>query len=159
VSRRREEELESDSDAGGAVDFDEDLKGSEIDEAEMRERAEIEDDEDESPAEKRLRLAKLYLESVRNDLGARPCWVDAMRRLCIFSTVDGEWDAADIDREIIQARLQKDVVSSSHRREIMVQTLKPCPRSIARALGKGSLLHCREGNYTCTYSYGVLTKS
>jgi ribosomal RNA-processing protein 9 len=69
VSKRRDEELESDSDARGAVDFDEDLKASEIDEAEMQERAEIEDDEDESPAEKRLRLAKLYLESVKNDLG------------------------------------------------------------------------------------------
>ena len=73
VSRRKDEELGSDSDAGGAIDFDEDLKASEIDEAEMRERAEIEDDEDESPADKRLRLAKLYLESVKNDLGARAC--------------------------------------------------------------------------------------
>src|SRR5258708_37550960 len=40
ISRRRDEELQSDSDAGGAVDFDEDLKAREIDEAEMRERAE-----------------------------------------------------------------------------------------------------------------------
>jgi ribosomal RNA-processing protein 9 len=73
MSKRRDEELQSDSDAGGAVDFDEDLEASDIDEAEMRERAEIEDDEDESPAEKRLRLAKLYLESVKNDLGAQAC--------------------------------------------------------------------------------------
>jgi ribosomal RNA-processing protein 9 len=73
VPKKRDEELESDSDAGDAVDFDEDLRASEIDEAEMREQAEIEDDEDESPAEKRLRLAKLYLDSVKNDLGARPC--------------------------------------------------------------------------------------
>lgn len=71
VSNKRDEELESGSDAEGVADFDEDLKASEIDEAEMRERAYIEDDEDESPAEKRLRLAKLYLESIKNDLGAR----------------------------------------------------------------------------------------
>ena len=73
VSKRRDEELESDSDAGGAITFDEDLQASEIDEAEMREQAEMENDEDESPAEKRLRLAKLYLESVENELGKQPC--------------------------------------------------------------------------------------
>lgn len=72
VSKKRDEDLESDSGAEGAVDFDEDLKASEIDEAEMQELAYIEDDEDESPAEKRLRLAKLYLESVKNDLGVPP---------------------------------------------------------------------------------------
>lgn len=72
VPKQRDESLGSDSDAGDALDFDEDLRASDIDEAEMREQAEIEDDEDESPAEKRLRLAKLYLESVKNDLGARP---------------------------------------------------------------------------------------
>lgn len=83
VPKKRDEELESDSDAGDAVDFDEDLKASEIDEAEMREQAEIEDDEDESPAEKRLRLAKLYLESVKDDLGAHPsfCLDRCVRRL------------------------------------------------------------------------------
>ena len=46
-----------------------------------------------------------------------------MRRLYIFTAVDGEWDAAEIDREIIQARLQKDVVSPFRRREFVVQTL------------------------------------
>lgn len=80
VPKRREDELESDLDAEGGVDFGEDLQASETDEAEMRERAYIEDDEDESPAEKRLRLAKLYLESVKNGLGAPPCWIGAMRR-------------------------------------------------------------------------------
>lgn len=75
VPNKRDEDLGSDSDAGDALDFDEDLRASDIDEAEMREQAEIEDDEDESPAEKRLRLAKLYLESVKNDLGARPMLV------------------------------------------------------------------------------------
>jgi len=29
------------------------------------------------------------------------------------SAADGEWDAAEIDRELIQSRLQKDVVSPS----------------------------------------------
>jgi len=80
VPKKRDEELESDSDTGNAVDFDEDLRASEIDEAELREQAEIEDDEDESPAEKRLRLAKLYLESVKNDLGACDSWIGRCAR-------------------------------------------------------------------------------
>ncbi|KZT59266.1 WD40 repeat-like protein [Calocera cornea HHB12733] len=56
-----------------------------------------EEDENETPAQKRLRLAKLYLESVKNDLAQQ----------------DGTFDAADIDRELIQARLKLDVLQQS----------------------------------------------
>ncbi|KAF8627142.1 hypothetical protein AX17_006359 [Amanita inopinata Kibby_2008] len=54
-----------------------------------------EEDDDETPAEKRLRLAKLYLESVKDDLA------------------EGEYDAAEIDKEIINARLKQDVLEHS----------------------------------------------
>ncbi|KAH9847000.1 WD40 repeat-like protein [Lenzites betulinus] len=56
-----------------------------------------EEDEDETPAEKRLRLAKIYLESVKQGL----------------SLADGEFDAAEIDRELISARLKQDVLEHS----------------------------------------------
>ncbi|KZO89643.1 WD40 repeat-like protein, partial [Calocera viscosa TUFC12733] len=56
-----------------------------------------EEDENETPAQKRLRLAKLYLESVRTDLAQQ----------------DGTFDAADVDRELIQARLKLDVLQQS----------------------------------------------
>ncbi|TEB26796.1 WD40 repeat-like protein [Coprinellus micaceus] len=51
--------------------------------------------ENETPAEKRLRLAKLYLESVKGSLA------------------EGEFDAADIDKEIIASRLKQDVLEHS----------------------------------------------
>ncbi|KAK7061829.1 WD-repeats-region domain-containing protein [Favolaschia claudopus] len=53
------------------------------------------DEDDETPAEKRLRLAKLYLESVKEGLA------------------EGEFDAAEIDRELISARLKQDVLEHS----------------------------------------------
>ncbi|KAJ2914602.1 hypothetical protein MD484_g5848, partial [Candolleomyces efflorescens] len=51
--------------------------------------------EDETPAEKRLRLAKLYLESVKGSLA------------------EGEFDAAEIDKELIASRLKQDVLEHS----------------------------------------------
>ncbi|KAI0267393.1 WD40-repeat-containing domain protein [Gloeopeniophorella convolvens] len=51
-----------------------------------------EEDAAETPAEKRLRLAKLYLESVKEGLA------------------EGEVDAAEIDKELISARLKQDVL-------------------------------------------------
>lgn len=66
--RKRDEELDSqhtdsDGDVGGNID-DLDLRESEIDE-----HASGEEDENETAAQKRLRLAKLYLQSVKDDLG------------------------------------------------------------------------------------------
>ncbi|KAI0633990.1 WD40 repeat-like protein [Trametes polyzona] len=63
-----------------------------------------EEDEDETPAEKRLRLAKLYLESVKQGL----------------SLADGEFDAAEIDRELISARLKQDVMEHSGKMHLFV---------------------------------------
>ena len=64
--KRNDEELESDatqeSDAGGIDDLE--LRASDEDPG-----ASGDEDELETPAEKRLRLAKLYLQSVKEDLG------------------------------------------------------------------------------------------
>lgn len=67
-SKQRDEELDSDDtqDGGGVID-DLDLRGSDGDPNESGE-----EDEMETPAEKRLRLAKIYLESVKESLGAFP---------------------------------------------------------------------------------------
>ncbi|KAH8112385.1 WD40 repeat-like protein [Phellopilus nigrolimitatus] len=93
-SRRRDEELESDAtqddDVGGIDDLD--LRASDTDPG-----VSGEEDELETPAEKRLRLAKVYLESVKEGLG----------------TADGEFDAAELDRELIASRLKQDVMEHS----------------------------------------------
>ncbi|KAL0946270.1 hypothetical protein HGRIS_012522 [Hohenbuehelia grisea] len=88
---RRDEELNSDrTDDEGGVDIDDmDLRAVSDEEGSGDEFA------DETPAEKRLRLAKLYLESVKEGLA------------------DGEYDAAEIDREVIAARLKQDVLEHS----------------------------------------------
>jgi ribosomal RNA-processing protein 9 len=63
--RAEDEELSDESDEGpGGID-DMDLRGDADDDAGVS----GEEDEDETPAEKRLRLAKLYLESVKEGLG------------------------------------------------------------------------------------------
>ena len=53
------------------------------------------ENENETPAEKRLRLAQMYLEGVKTSLA------------------DGEYDAAEIDKELISARLKQDVMEQS----------------------------------------------
>ncbi|KAL1939064.1 hypothetical protein VTO73DRAFT_10324 [Trametes versicolor] len=63
-----------------------------------------EEDEDETPAEKRLRLARLYIDSVKQGL----------------SLADGEVDAAEIDRELISARLKQDVMEHSGKMHLFV---------------------------------------
>ncbi|KAJ7346462.1 WD40-repeat-containing domain protein [Mycena albidolilacea] len=60
------------------------------------------DEDDETPAEKRLRLAKLYLESVKEGLA------------------DGEFDAAEIDKELVSARLKQDVLEHSGKMHIFI---------------------------------------
>ena len=88
----RDEELsdatEDVHDFGGVDDMD--LRAS--DEDPNRSGSE---DEDETPAEKRLRLAQMYLEGVKTSLA------------------DGEYDAAEIDKELISARLKQDVLEHS----------------------------------------------
>ena len=66
--RQRDEELDSDAtqddgEFGGVDDLD--LRASDVDPNES-----AEEDENETPAQKRLRLAKLHLENVTQTLGA-----------------------------------------------------------------------------------------
>ncbi|KAF9463213.1 Rnu3ip2 protein [Collybia nuda] len=81
-----------------------------IDDLDLRHDADLDDasgeeDDNETPAAKRLRLAKLYLESVKEDLA------------------DGEYDAAEIDRELISARLKQDVMEHSGKVHLFIADL------------------------------------
>ncbi|KAJ3985932.1 WD40-repeat-containing domain protein [Lentinula detonsa] len=82
-SKRLDEDLDSDqtSDAGD----DDDLRAP----SDVEDELEGEDDPDETPAEKRLRLAQLYLDGVKEDLAANE-----------------EFDAAEIDKDLISSRLR-----------------------------------------------------
>ncbi|KAK9765008.1 pre-rRNA processing protein [Basidiobolus ranarum] len=72
----------------GGID-DMDLQGSEV---------ESEEEIQETPAEKRLRLAKKYIDNLRNDFGN-----------------EDEFDAADVDKDLISERLQQDALEASGR--------------------------------------------
>ncbi|KAL5478315.1 RRP9 [Sanghuangporus weigelae] len=87
-TKRRDEELDSDATQDDNDDLD--LRASENDE-----NASGEEDELETPAEKRLRLAKVYLDNLKEGLA------------------DGEVDAAELDREIIASRLRQDAMEHS----------------------------------------------
>ncbi|KAI0252838.1 WD40 repeat-like protein [Lactifluus subvellereus] len=95
-SRAADEDLHSDGSGSGALD-DLDLRADEVDPNESGE-----EDAGETPAEKRLRLAKLYLESVKESLA------------------DGEVDAAEIDKELISARLKQDVLEHAGKLHLFV---------------------------------------
>ncbi|KAG8985165.1 pre-rRNA processing protein, partial [Tulasnella sp. 427] len=74
--------------------------------------------DDETPAQKRLRLAKLYLNNVKKSVarGGREGHSDD-------DADEGEvvgWDAEDLDREILEARLQKDVLEHSGKVHVYV---------------------------------------
>ncbi|KAG9044369.1 pre-rRNA processing protein [Tulasnella sp. UAMH 9824] len=69
--------------------------------------------DDETPAQKRLRLAKLYLNNVKKSVAGGGEGEDD----------DGEvigWDAEDVDREILESRLQKDVLEHSGKVHVYV---------------------------------------
>ncbi|KZS87993.1 WD40 repeat-like protein [Sistotremastrum niveocremeum HHB9708] len=85
VKKRTQESDETDEDDDGDID-DLELRAEDVEEGSG------EEDENETPAQKRLRLAKVYLDGLKEELG------------------EGEFDAAEIDREIISARLQRDVL-------------------------------------------------
>lgn len=108
---RRDEELESDATHSGVDDVD--LRASDVDPAE----SDGAEDARETPAEKRLRLAKVYLQSVKEGLTLGEC-VPENRAHCAHAGVshagEGEFDAAEIDRDIISARLKEDVVCPPH---------------------------------------------
>ncbi|KAG8875143.1 pre-rRNA processing protein [Tulasnella sp. 331] len=86
-------------------------------------------EEDETPAQKRLRLAKMYLDSVKKGVSARRARKARGGEDGSGGDDDDEgdelgepagWDAADVDREIIEARLQKDVLENSGRTHIHI---------------------------------------
>lgn len=95
----RDEELSSGSedDRGDldALDFTRDDVGADAVRYDSGEEEEL--NKNETAGEKRIRLAKGYLNKVRDEVANR---VD-----------DGTFDAAEIDRELIAARLKQDVVS------------------------------------------------
>ncbi|OCF33789.1 ribosomal RNA-processing protein 9 [Kwoniella heveanensis BCC8398] len=96
----KDENLSSDAEGeGGAVDLDD------MDFRAGREDVALSDDEvideNETAAEKRVRLAKGYLAKVRDEVEA--------------ANADMDFDAAEIDRELIASRLQKDVAEASGR--------------------------------------------
>lgn len=65
-ARKDENEMDEDNTVGGGIFDDIDLRGSDVDEGGSDLNGE---DSNETPAEKRLRLAKLYLEEVKQGLG------------------------------------------------------------------------------------------
>ncbi|KAJ6597528.1 WD40-repeat-containing domain protein [Mycena vulgaris] len=99
TKRPADEELDSDqtNDEGGDID-DMDLTAD----VDVDPGASGDEDDEETPAEKRLRLAKLYLESVKEGLA------------------DGEFDAAEIDKELISARLKQDVMEHSGKMHLFI---------------------------------------
>lgn len=119
TGKRRDEELdsqhtESEDNLGGDLD-DLELRESDIDE-----HASGDEDENETAAQKRLRLAKVYLQGVKDDLGElgstmlKDCigfFITLLLANIIYITGDGEVDAADLDRDLISSRLRQDVVS------------------------------------------------
>nr|AOR51842.1 Rrp9 [Phaffia rhodozyma] len=105
---KRDEELSEDdgSDVGvDDMDFRRDTRGGSSDEEEA-ERAKR-----ETGNEKRLRLAREYLKNVEEEQD------------------DGTFDAAEIDREIMAARLQADVLAHSPKIHVFIsQSLSKRPR-------------------------------
>lgn len=78
---------------GGIEDMDLEAPNSSSEEEDWEDREAAESRE--TAAEKRLRLAKRFIEDVREQV----------------SLEDHEFDAADVDRDNIAARLQEDAVS------------------------------------------------
>lgn len=119
-SRTADEEVHSGGSGSEAL-ADMDLRADEVDPNESGE-----EDEDETPAEKRLRLAKLYLESIREDLGAflppvlTVCFSLSFLSFVFVQSADGEVDAAEIDKELISARLKQDVLEHAGKLHLFV---------------------------------------
>lgn len=101
----------TDEDAGGVDDMD--LRAS--DEEPYHSDSE---NEDETPAEKRLRLAQAYLEGVKNSLGTS---LNVLLNLVLTPAAgDGDFDAAEIDKELISARLKQDVMEHAGKVHLFV---------------------------------------
>ena len=112
ISKNVDEDLDSDetqeNEFGGIDDME--LRASDSDPG-----ASGEEDDMETPAEKRLRLAKLYVESVKEGFGM---WLivalhTTSKKSLFTATAEGEFDAAEIDKELIASRLKQDVLAHS----------------------------------------------
>lgn len=121
TKRKGDEELSDEThDEDGGADIDDmDLRAPDVD-PDAYESAE--EDENETPAEKRLRLAKLYLEGVKQDLGLGTYII-----LSLISSqhskqaeAEGEFDAAEIDKELISSRLKQDVLEHSGKMHLFI---------------------------------------
>jgi ribosomal RNA-processing protein 9 len=110
-----DEELSDHTDDDHGID-DLDLRAGRDDELD----ASGEEDDSETPAQKRLRLAKLYLESVKDDLGLTGF---SFRSNLTRDAAEGEYDAAEIDKEIINARLKQDVLEHAGKMHLFVADL------------------------------------
>ncbi|BGO91733.1 hypothetical protein NBRC10512_006215 [Rhodotorula toruloides] len=118
--KRRAEEDDEELDADGG-DFDSDEVGS--DEAEGAEEGTDEEDDLETPAQKRLRLSQMYLKSLEKD-----------------KEEEYGFDAADLDRDIIAERLQQDVLEHTGKMHLSVASTLQLPipsTSIFRTPAKG----------------------
>jgi len=112
--RQEDEELDSDrTDQDDAAIGDLDLRADDEPESSGDE------DIDETPAEKRLRLAKVYLQSVTEGLGESAC-AHAIPIVHVTRTAEGEFDAAEIDKELISARLRQDVLEHSGKLHLFI---------------------------------------
>ncbi|KAI6096342.1 WD40 repeat-like protein [Pisolithus croceorrhizus] len=118
--RVEDEELVSDRTDEDGVDIgDLDLRADDIPETSGDE------DVDETPAEKRLRLAKLYLDTVKEGLA------------------EGDYDAAEIDKELISARLRQDVLEHSGKVHLFIADSYDLTAPTAR-------LRCRGHRFSVT---------
>ncbi|ORY81766.1 WD40-repeat-containing domain protein [Leucosporidium creatinivorum] len=99
----------------GGFDSDSDVNAQSGEDGEGGELSSEEDDELETPAQKRLRLSQMYLKSLEKDV----------------EQDDGGFDAADLDRDIIAERLQQDVLQHSGKLHLSVASslLLPIPSS------------------------------
>ena len=101
--RKRSEAAPATSKSRIRTDRDESISGSDQDSDGERDAgffdtddgSEASDDENETAAEKRLRLAERYLQNIRDEVQE-----------------DGGFDAADIDRDLIAERLKEDVAET-----------------------------------------------
>ncbi|GJN90808.1 hypothetical protein Rhopal_003822-T1 [Rhodotorula paludigena] len=119
--RRGGDDDDEELDVADGGEFDSDDVGSE-DAGEADEGSEEEDDL-ETPAQKRLRLSQMYLKSLEKDKEEE----------------DG-FDAADLDRDIIAERLQQDVLEHTGKLHLNVATTLQLPipsSSIFRTPAKG----------------------
>lgn len=109
-AKERDEELESDAEGEGAnVDLDDmDFRAGRG--ADQHSDGEL-IDENETAAEKRVRMAKGYLAKVRKEVAGEFCHAISRGRAEQADREDDQdYDAAEIDRELIASRLQHDVV-------------------------------------------------